>query len=176
MGGANAPAASDPQFPGLRRDRARLPGPDAQARHGLGRRVHQDRSTPSAADIKAKKPRSKATGAPAALKGYDEIKKYSGDGLNVIGKIEGTDPALKDQVIVIGGHLDHLGTRGAVVMNGADDDASGPAVAMEVARVLTQAGFKPKRTIVFAAWCGEEMGLLGSNHFGSKPPAGIQSA
>ena len=58
-------------------------------------------------------------------------------------------------------------------MNGADDDASGPAVVMEVARVLTQAGFKPKRTIVFAAWCGEEMGLLGSNYFGSKPPAGI---
>ena len=94
-------------------------------------------------------------------------------GVNVLGKIEGTDPALKDQYIVIGGHLDHLGTRGPVVMNGADDDASGPAVAMEVARVLTQGGFKPKRTIVFAAWCGEEMGLLGSNHFGNKPPAGI---
>lgn len=125
------------------------------------------------ADIKAKKARSKATGAQAALKGYDRIDKYSGEAPNVIGKIEGTDPALKDQFIVIGGHLDHVGTRGAVVMNGADDDASGPAVAMEVARVLTQAGFKPKRTIVFAAWCGEEMGLLGSNHFGSKPPAGI---
>ena len=124
-------------------------------------------------DIKAKKSRSKATGAAAALKGYDRIDVYKGEGVNVIGKIEGTDPALKDQVIVLGGHLDHLGTRGSVVMNGADDDASGPAVAMEVARVLTQAGFKPKRTIVFAAWCGEEMGLLGSNFFGSKPPAGI---
>jgi len=124
-------------------------------------------------DIRNKKPRSKATGAAVALKGYDKIDIYKGDGLNVLGKIEGTDPALKDQYIVIGGHLDHLGTRGPVIMNGADDDASGPAVAMEVARVLTQAGFKPKRTIVFAAWCGEEMGLLGSNHFGTKPPAGI---
>ncbi|MDD8027755.1 MAG: M20/M25/M40 family metallo-hydrolase [Acidobacteriota bacterium] len=124
-------------------------------------------------DIRQKKPRSKATGAVAALKGYDQLKKYSGDGVNVIGKIEGTDPALKGQYIVLGGHLDHLGTRGPVVMNGADDDASGPAVAMEVARVLTQGGFKPKRTIVFAAWCGEEMGLLGSNYFGTKPPAGI---
>jgi hypothetical protein len=124
-------------------------------------------------DIKAKKPRSKTTGASVALKGYDKIDTYKGDGLNVLGKIEGTDPVLKDQYIVIGGHLDHLGTRGQVVMNGADDDASGPAVAMEVARVLTQGGFKPKRTIVFAAWCGEEMGLLGSNHFGTKPPAGI---
>jgi Zn-dependent M28 family amino/carboxypeptidase len=45
---------------------------------------------------------------------------------------------------------------------------------MEVARVLGQAQYKPKRTIVFAAWSGEEMGLLGSNHFGSNPPAGIK--
>jgi len=124
-------------------------------------------------DIRNKKPGSKATGAAAVLKGYDEIKKYSGDGLNVIGKIEGTDPSLKDQYIVLGGHLDHNGMRGPVIMNGADDDASGVAVVMEAARVLTQGGFKPKRTIVFAAWCGEEMGLLGSNHFGTKPPAGI---
>jgi len=124
-------------------------------------------------DIRNKKSRSKATGVMASLKGYDDIKKYTGDGLNVIGKIEGTDPALKNQVIVLGGHLDHIGSRGSVVMNGADDDASGVAVVMEVARVLSQGGFKPKRTIVFAGWCGEEMGLFGSNHFGAKPPAGI---
>jgi hypothetical protein len=124
-------------------------------------------------DIRNKKPRSKTTGLIASLKGYDDIKKYSGDGLNVIGKIEGSDPVLKNQFIVLGGHLDHLGVRGSVVMNGADDDASGVAAAMEVARVLSQGGFKPKRTIVFAGWCGEEMGLLGSNHFGTKPPAGI---
>ncbi len=123
--------------------------------------------------IRNKKSQSKATGVVVALKGYDDIKKYSGDGLNVIGKIEGTDPVLKNQYIVIGGHLDHLGARGTVVYNGADDDASGVATAMEVARVLSQGGFKPKRTIVFAGWCGEEMGLLGSNHFGTKPPAGI---
>jgi acetylornithine deacetylase/succinyl-diaminopimelate desuccinylase-like protein len=124
-------------------------------------------------DIRNKKPRSMATGASAALKGYDRVDRYSGEDVNVIGKIEGSDPVLKEQVIVLGGHLDHLGTRGPVVMNGADDDASGVAVVMEAARVLTQGGFKPKRTVVFAAWCGEEMGLLGSNHFGMKPPAGI---
>ena len=124
-------------------------------------------------DIRNRKPQSRTTAVLAALKGYDEIRKYSGEGLNVLGKIEGLDPALKSQTIVIGGHLDHLGTRGSVVMNGADDDASGVAVAMEVARVLGQAGYKPKRTIVFAGWCGEEMGLLGSNHFGTKPPAGV---
>ena len=124
-------------------------------------------------DIRNKKPRSKATGGSAVLKGYDRIDKYSGDGVNVIGKIEGTDPVLRDQFIVLGGHLDHLGTQGAVVMNGADDDASGAAVVMEAARVLSQGGFKPKRTIIFAAWCGEELGLIGSNYFGTKPPAGI---
>jgi hypothetical protein len=124
-------------------------------------------------EIRNKKPQSTATGVVAALKGYDEIKKYSGDAPNVLGKIEGTDPVLKNQYIVIGGHLDHLGARGAVVYNGADDDASGVATVMEVARILGQGGFKPKRTIVFAAWCGEEMGLIGSNYFGTKPPAGI---
>jgi hypothetical protein len=124
-------------------------------------------------DIRNKKPHSKTTGTVVALKGYDDIKKYSGDAPNVIGKIEGTDPVLKNQYIVLGGHLDHLGARGTVVYNGADDDASGVATVMEVARVLGQAKFQPKRTIVFAGWCGEEMGLLGSDHFGTKPPAGI---
>jgi len=124
-------------------------------------------------DIRNKKPRSKDTGALAALKGYDQVNKYSGDAVNVIGKIEGTDPVLKEQYIVLGGHLDHLGTRGPVVMNGADDDASGAAVVMEAARVLSQGGYKPKRTVIFATWCGEEMGLIGSNYFGTKPPAGI---
>ncbi len=123
--------------------------------------------------IRNKKPQSKATGAIVALKGYDDIKKYSGEAPNVIGKIEGTDPVLKNQYIVLGGHLDHLGLRGQVVYNGADDDASGVATVMEVARLLGQAKFQPKRTIVFAGWCGEEMGLLGSNYFGTKPPAGI---
>jgi len=127
------------------------------------------------AAIKTKNIQSKATGVVVSLKGYDEVKVYAGgDGLNVIGKIEGSDPALKTQYIVIGGHLDHLGSRGAVVYNGADDDASGVAVTMEAAHVLGQGGFKPKRTIVFAGWCGEEMGLLGSNHFGTNPPAGIK--
>lgn len=124
-------------------------------------------------DIRNKKTRSKPTGAIAVLKGYDIVQKYGAEGVNVIGKIEGTDPELKNQYIVLGGHLDHLGTRGTVVLNGADDDASGVAVVMEAARVLGLGGFKPKRTIVFAGWCGEEMGLLGSNHFGTKPPAGI---
>jgi len=124
-------------------------------------------------EIRNKKNRSKPTGVIAAIKGYDVIQKYGKEGMNVIGKIEGMDPELKSQYIVLGGHLDHLGTRGTVVMNGADDDASGVAVVMEAARVLGLGGFRPKRTIVFAAWCGEEMGLLGSNYFGTKPPAGI---
>ena len=124
-------------------------------------------------DIRNKKPRSKDTGALASLKGYDRIDVYKGDAVNVIGKIEGSDPVLKGQYVVLGGHLDHLGTRGPVVMNGADDDASGAAVVMEAARVLSQGGYKPKRTVIFATWCGEEMGLIGSNYFGTKPPAGI---
>ncbi len=89
---------------------------------------------------------------------------------NVIGILPGTDPGLKDEYIVIGGHLDHLGVGiDGFVYNGADDDASGVAVVLEVARVLNENNFKPKRTILFCAWTGEEMGLVGSSYYTRNP-------
>ncbi|UCF17703.1 MAG: M20/M25/M40 family metallo-hydrolase, partial [Phycisphaerales bacterium] len=103
---------------------------------------------------------------------YSE-EKGNNKGRNVLAKIKGTDPELKDQYIVMGGHLDHLGMRGGYVYSGADDNASGTAVVMEVARVLAEADFKPKRTIIFACWTGEELGLLGSKHYVSKPCDGV---
>lgn len=160
------------EFPRFRDHRPGVPRDRQESAPGIDARIWPEDQQIAMGD-RNKKPQSKATGSSVSLKGYDDIKKYSGDGLNVIGKIEGTDSVLKNQYIVLGGHLDHLGARGAVVYNGADDDASGVATVMEVARVLGQAKFQPKRTIVFAGWCGEEMGLLGSNYFGTKPPAGI---
>ena len=80
---------------------------------------------------------------------------------------------MKDEYIIIGGHLDHLGVRNGLVYNGADDNASGSAVVMEIARVLSEAGYKPKRTVIFCCWCGEELGLLGSNHYTSNPCDGV---
>jgi hypothetical protein len=96
---------------------------------------------------------------------------------NVIGLLRGTDPALRDQAIVIGAHYDHLG-RGSdsslapdqhgQIHPGADDNASGTAVVMALARAFAAAGGTP-RTLVFAAFSGEELGLLGSAEYVRRP-------
>jgi carboxypeptidase Q len=87
-------------------------------------------------------------------------------GYNVVAEIPGTDKKLKEQVIMIGGHLDSW--HGAT---GATDNAAGSAVMMEAMRILKTIGYKPKRTIRIALWSSEEQGLFGSRgyvaaHFG----------
>jgi hypothetical protein len=87
-------------------------------------------------------------------------------GYNVIGEITGTDPKLKDQVVMLGGHLDSW--HGAT---GGTDNAAGSAVMMEAMRILTRIGYHPRRTIRIALWSSEEQGEFGSkgyvlNHFG----------
>jgi hypothetical protein len=89
--------------------------------------------------------------------------------MNVLGYIEGSDPELKKEAIVIGAHLDHLGMRGDYIYNGADDNGSGSAGVMEIAEAFTKNPVKPKRSIVFALWTGEEKGLLGSRHYVGHP-------
>jgi hypothetical protein len=129
-------------------------------------------------DIRDKKVRSISTSLKAVVKGYDSITLY-GDKFknnfsrNVLGKIEGTDPTLKNQYVVLGGHMDHLGVNNGVVMNGADDNASGTAVAMEVGRLLAANKVPLKRTVIIGLWCGEEQGLLGSNYYVQNPTDGV---
>jgi hypothetical protein len=89
--------------------------------------------------------------------------------MNVLGYIEGTDPELKKEAIVIGAHLDHLGMRGDYIYNGADDDGSGSVGVMEIAEAFAKNPVKPKRSIVFALWTGEEKGLLGSRYYVAHP-------
>ena len=93
---------------------------------------------------------------------------------NVVGILPGADPNLRDQRVVIGAHYDHLGFGhfGALdrqaegkVHPGADDNASGTAVLLELARRMAKLPVKPDRTIVFAAFSGEELGLYGSRHY-----------
>jgi Zn-dependent M28 family amino/carboxypeptidase len=81
-------------------------------------------------------------------------------GYNVVAEIPGTDKKLKDQVVMIGAHLDswHAAT-------GATDNAAGSAVMMEAMRILKSIGFKPKRTIRMALWSAEEQGLYGSRNY-----------
>jgi membrane dipeptidase len=89
---------------------------------------------------------------------------------NVIGILPGTDPKLKGEALVIGGHLDHLGVGvDGWIYPGADDNAVSAAVVLETARVLAAAKYKPARTIVFCAWAGEELGLVGSRFYTEHP-------
>jgi membrane dipeptidase len=89
---------------------------------------------------------------------------------NVIGVLPGADPKLKSEAIVMGGHLDHLGVGvDGWVYPGADDNAGSAATVLETARALAAAKFKPARTIVFCAWAGEELGLVGSRYYAEHP-------
>ncbi|MEI6059830.1 MAG: M20/M25/M40 family metallo-hydrolase [Bacteroidota bacterium] len=103
---------------------------------------------------------------------------------NVVGLLEGNDPVLKNEYIIIGGHFDHLGMGGEgsgsrtpelnAVHNGADDNASGTTGVIELAQKLSANHSKLKRSIVFVTFTGEEMGLLGSKEFVSKPPVDLK--
>jgi carboxypeptidase Q len=98
--------------------------------------------------------------------------KFSGDhehGFDTVAEIPGTDPKLKDEVVMVGGHLDSW-----IAGTGATDNGAGSIVAMEVMRILNALKIKPRRTIRIALWSGEEEGLFGSKgyatqHFGSFP-------
>ena len=83
---------------------------------------------------------------------------------NVIGIIPGNDPVLKDEYIIIGAHYDHLGVMNDKIYNGADDNASGTATIIEMARILKSQQSDLKRSVIIAAFDAEEIGLLGSNH------------
>src|SRR4030095_1545634 len=96
---------------------------------------------------------------------------------NVVGILDGSDPVLKKEVIVIGAHYDHLGHGGegslapreGEIHHGADDNASGTAGMLELARLFSSQKLRPRRTIVFMAFSGEEEGLLGSNYYVNHP-------
>ncbi len=119
-----------------------------------------------------------------------EVEKVTGYGKNVVGVLRGSDPTLKAEAVVIGAHYDHVGVqaedghgfpgqigpavKGDRIHNGADDNASGTAGLIEVAKAFAQSGARPRRTIVFIAFAGEELGLLGSRFYTRKPPIPIK--
>lgn len=92
---------------------------------------------------------------------------------NVVAMLRGADPALQDTYILVSAHYDHLGIRGSAedrIFNGANDDASGTASVIEIAAALASLPEKPKRSIVFAAFFGEESGGHGARYFINHPP------
>ncbi|MDR1054717.1 MAG: M28 family peptidase [Prevotellaceae bacterium] len=97
-----------------------------------------------------------------------------GVGYNVVGIIKGTDSLLAPEVIMAGGHLDHVGMMPGL-MPGALDNASGSVIIMGAAKAFATSGFKPKRTMIFILYGGEETGLIGSSHFTQNPLVPLNS-
>lgn len=91
-------------------------------------------------------------------------------GYNVVGYIEGSDPRLRRECVVIGGHFDHTGAHMGLLFPGADDNASGSATCMEAGKAMAALARKPKRSIVIALFGGEELGLQGSTWFSGHVP------
>lgn len=92
---------------------------------------------------------------------------------NVIGVLRGSDPVLRDSYILVTAHYDHIGMKpnaeGDKIFNGANDDASGTVSVIELAKVFAQMKERPKRSIVFMTFFGEERGLVGSRYYGKNP-------
>lgn len=104
------------------------------------------------------------------LKAVHQIK--STPSVNVLGYIEGTDPVLKDEVVIVSAHFDHLGMRGNDIFFGADDNASGTSAVLEIAQAFAQAkanGHGSKRSVLCMLMTGEEKGLLGSQYYVEHP-------
>lgn len=109
--------------------------------------------------------------AGGAEKGY--YQPFSANYRNILGLLEGSDPELKNELIVVGAHYDHVGygnqqnSFGPIgfIHNGADDNASGTSALLELVEAFSKLPVRPKRSILFALWDGEEKGLLGSYHW-----------
>lgn len=113
---------------------------------------------------------------PSVLPSFADLDTVPADrrltSVNVLGVLRGSDPAVASEVVVLGAHFDHIGIRPAVngdsIANGADDDASGTVAVIEAARLIAS-GPRPRRTIVFAAFTGEEAGTLGVRWYAQHP-------
>jgi Zn-dependent M28 family amino/carboxypeptidase len=98
---------------------------------------------------------------------------------NVVGLLRGSDPKLRDEYVIVSAHYDHIGVRptatGDRIFNGANDDGSGTVAVVELASALAKVQPRPKRSILFVTFFGEEHGLLGSRYFGRKPVVPLKS-
>ena len=97
---------------------------------------------------------------------------------NVVGLLRGSDPALKETYVMVTAHYDHVGVRGPAgtdrIYNGANDDGSGTVSVIELAAALATLKERPRRSLLFVTFFGEEKGLLGSRHYGRHPVVPIE--
>jgi len=126
------------------------------------------------ADPKAR-PKGFAITSPVRVERYSKIERTRS--ANVIGLLPGSDPSLGREVVMLSGHLDHLGIKpgtggGDRIYNGAMDNAAGIATMLEAARAFAESGVKPKRSVMFVALTAEEKGLYGSEYLAEYPAFG----
>lgn len=96
--------------------------------------------------------------------------------MNIAALLEGTHPELKNEYILVTAHLDHVGSQaGEIYFPGANDNASGSAAVLQIARALVESGIKPDRSIIFSLFASEEQGLHGAEFFASNPPVPIEN-
>jgi Zn-dependent M28 family amino/carboxypeptidase len=111
---------------------------------------------------------------PVKLKAHVVSKVREFESNNVIAMLPGSDPKLRSEAVIYTAHYDHLGVRpdmpGDNIYNGANDNATGSAIVLELARAFSLSAEKPKRSILFASVTAEEQGLLGSEYLGKHPP------
>jgi hypothetical protein len=123
------------------------------------------------AAMKAGKPHSFAMGMTARIHNATKLEDIKSQ--NIVAKLEGSDPQLKNEYVVFSSHLDHLGVGEAVngdkIYNGALDNASGSACLLEIARAMSRLNPRPRRSMLFVSVTGEEAGLLGSDYFAHYP-------
>ena len=122
----------------------------------------------------ARSPGFKPVELPIKLKAHMVSKIRRFDSNNVLAMVPGSDRKLKDEAIMYTAHYDHLGVRADVpgdnIYNGAQDNATGCGILLEIARAYGQAAQKPRRSVIFASVTAEEQGLLGSEYLGKHPP------
>lgn len=126
-------------------------------------------ATSSPGEVTVLDPRSNV-----ALANPVRIRKISAP--NVIGVLPGSDKDLRHQHIVIGSHLDHIGVTSGGVYPGADDNASGCAAVLSIAKALVANPTRPKRSVMFIFFAAEEIGLVGSNHYCKRPILPLRDA
>ncbi|HSB08489.1 MAG TPA: M28 family peptidase [Blastocatellia bacterium] len=140
--------------------------------------------SPADAEARAKEPNSARSIAGTTVEIKTDVVKVNGKSANVVGVLPGSDPQLASEYVIIGAHYDHLGLGGpeslaanpeGQIHHGADDNASGTTGLLELARVLASERGKIKRSIMFIAFSGEELGLLGSGAYTKNPTIPLAS-
>ncbi len=121
------------------------------------------------------KGKSQSLKAEVTLNLVSNITNQTGE--NVVGVLEGSDPKLKNEYVIITSHYDHVGVNflNGEIYNGADDDGSGTATVLELAHLFSSMEVKPKRSLIFMTVSGEEKGLLGSKYFVNNSPIPLSS-